>query len=111
MNGTLLRCYLHEDQRLHGQPAWEALIQHANESGIRGGSVFKAMAGFGHHHIVHEGPRLFDPHAAVTVEVEFLVTDEEARQLLTWVQSQGIRLFYATIPAMFATVDAETAPA
>lgn len=105
MNGTLLRCYVHENEKHRGQPVWEALLQHANHIGIRGGSVFKAMAGFGHHHIVHEGPRPFKPHTTETVEIEFLVTEEEARTLLAWVKAEGIRLFYATSPAQFETMD------
>jgi PII-like signaling protein len=109
MNGTLLRCYMHENDRHNGQPVWESLIRHANKIGIRGGSVFKAMAGFGRHHIVHEGPRPFDFHATQTVEVEFLVTDADARGLLHWVEQQGMRLFYATTPARFGTVDSNAA--
>jgi PII-like signaling protein len=104
MNGTLLRCYVHENDRHHGQLVWESLIRHANKIGIRGGSVFKAMAGFGRHHIVHEGPRPFEFSATQSVEVEFLVTDDEARGLLQWTQQQGMRLFYATTPAQFGTL-------
>lgn len=110
MNGTLLRCYVHESEQHQGQPAWEALLQHANKIGIRGGSAFKAMAGFGRHHIVHEGPRPFDLHTLQSVEVEFLVSDAEAHGLLEWVRGQDIRMFYATTAARFGSIEADTAP-
>jgi uncharacterized protein len=35
-------------------PLWVWLLQQANELGIRGGSAFKAMAGFGRHHTLSE---------------------------------------------------------
>jgi PII-like signaling protein len=54
MNGSFLRFYVHEGQRHHHQLVWEWLLQQANKLGIRGGSAFKAMAGFGRHHVLHE---------------------------------------------------------
>ena len=111
MNGTLLRCYVHESEQHHGQPVWEALLQHANDIGVRGGSVFKAMAGFGRHHVVHEGPRPFDLRAIQTIEIEFLVSDSEAHGLLEWVREQGIRLFYTTTSARFGAMEGDAAAA
>jgi PII-like signaling protein len=50
VQGSYLRFYVHERDRVHGRPAWEWLLEQANALGIRGGSAFKAMAGFGRHH-------------------------------------------------------------
>ena len=47
MDGSFLRFYVHENDRLHGRLAWEWLLAQANELGIRGGSAFRAVAGFG----------------------------------------------------------------
>jgi len=99
MDGTLLRCYLHENQRHHSGRAWEALLAHANEIGIRGGSAFRAMAGFGRHHVVHDGPGLFAIDVMQTVVLEFLVMDDEARHLLGWAQQEGIGMFHARVPS------------
>lgn len=100
MDGSFLRFYVHENERLHGQMAWEWLLQRANALGIRGGSAFRAVAGFGRDHRLHE-ERFFELAGTVTVEVEFIVTDEEARQLLELVAGEGLRLFYARTPAHF----------
>jgi hypothetical protein len=35
--------------------------------------------------------------------VEFIVTDDEARQLLELVTAEGLRVFYARTPAHFGT--------
>ena len=102
MDGSFLRFYVHENERLHGQLAWEWLLQRANALGIRGGSAFRAVAGFGRDHRLHE-ERFFELAGTVTVEVEFIVTDDEARQLLELVTGKGLRVFYARTPAHFGT--------
>jgi len=100
MDGSFLRFYVHENERLHGQLAWEWLLQRANALGVRGGSAFRAMAGFGRDHRLHE-ERFFELAGTVTVEVEFVVSDDEARQLLELVAGEGLRVFYARTPAHF----------
>jgi len=100
MDGSFLRFYVHENERLHGQLAWEWLLQRANALGIRGGSAFRAVAGFGRDHRLHE-ERFFELAGTVTIEVEFIVSDEEARQILELVAGEGLRVFYARTPAHF----------
>jgi PII-like signaling protein len=104
MQGSFLRFYVHEGQRHHGRLVWEWLLEQANRLGIRGGSAFRAMAGFGRHHVVHEA-HFFELAGTLTVEVEFIVTDEEARQLLDLLHAEKIRLFYAHIPARFGVIN------
>ena len=111
MEGAFLRFYVHEGQRCHGLLAWEWLLEQASHLGIRGGSAFRAMAGFGRHHHLHED-HFFELAGTFTVEVEFIVTDDEAHQLLDLIRQGKIRIFYACIPARFGVinVDAEDAP-
>jgi len=42
------------------------------------------------------------------VEVEFIVTDEEAQRLLALTQKENIRLFYAQTPARFGVINPDT---
>ena len=104
MQGLLLRFYVHANQRTHGRLVWEWLLEEANALGVRGGSAFRAMAGFGRHHILHESS-FFELAGTLTVEVEFIVSDAEAQQLLRRVHATGIRMFYACIPAMFGVIN------
>jgi PII-like signaling protein len=101
MNGSFLRFYVRENQRCHGILLWEWLLEQANRMGIRGGSAFRAMAGFGRRHQLHED-HFFELAGTLTVEVEFMVTDEEAARLLDLLRTEKIRVFYAQIPAQFA---------
>ena len=107
MQGSFLRLYVHEGQRHHHQLVWEWLLETANTLGIRGGSAFHAMAGFGRHHKLSEA-KFFELAGSLAVEVEFVVTDQEAQQLLSLVHREKIPLFYAHIPARFGVIDPDT---
>jgi PII-like signaling protein len=100
MDGSFLRFYLRENQRHDHRLLWEWLLEQANRMGIRGGSAFRAMAGFGRHRHLHED-HFFELAGTLTVEVEFIVTDDEARKLLELLEAEKIRAFYAQIPARF----------
>ena len=104
MDGAFLRFYVHEGDRLHGKPAWEWLLARANDLGIRGGSAFRAMAGFGQHRVLHED-RFFELAGTLTVEVEFIVDDAEAQRLLDIVAQEKLRVFHARIPASFGVIE------
>jgi len=106
VEGCFVRFYLREDQRCHGRLAWEWLLDQANRLGVRGGSAFKAVAGFGRHHQLHES-HFFELAGALPVEVDFIVSDEETRRLLDLVRDAGLRVPYAKIPARFGVVNPE----
>lgn len=103
VEGHFLRFYVREDQRHHHVRLWEWLLQQANKLGIRGGSAFHAMAGFGRHHVLHE--QHFIELAGVAIEVEFIVNEDESRRLLELIEREKIRIFYASIPASFGILN------
>jgi PII-like signaling protein len=107
MTGSFLRFYVHEGDRHRGKLLWEWLLIQANERGIPGGSAFKASAGFGRHHKLSED-RFLELAGALPVEVEFIVSDEQAEQLLALIRRENISAFYARIPAHFGTIDPES---
>src|SRR5687767_14131330 len=81
MDGFFLRFYVLEGHRVHHLPVWEWLLERANKLGIRGGSAFRAIAGFGRHHTMHEA-HFYELAGTLPMEVEFIVTEDESRQLL-----------------------------
>jgi uncharacterized protein len=112
--GHFLRFYVHEGDRHQHLLLWQWLLEQANKLGIRGGSAFKAMAGFGRHHVLHES-HFFELAGSLAVEVEFLVTETESKRLLELIEREQIRVFYASIPARFGIInpdrkDAEPPP-
>jgi PII-like signaling protein len=111
MEGSYLRFYVMQGHRLHGRTLWEWLLWTAKEMGVRGGSAFHAMAGFGRHHRMHED-RFFELGGSLIVEVEFIVTADEKAKLLQLIEAEKVRIFYTEIPARFGVLnpDREDAP-
>jgi len=107
MQGAFLRFYVHEKHRHRHRLLWEWLLEQASHMGIRGGSAFRAVAGFGRHHVLHED-HFFELAGTVTVEVEFIVTDDEAQRLISLIRHERIRVFYAHIPARFGVINPES---
>ena len=58
----------------------------------------------GRRHQLHED-HFFELAGTLTVEVEFIVSDAEARQLLDLVKAEKVRVFYAQIPAEFGVLN------
>jgi PII-like signaling protein len=108
MQGSILRFYFHESQRLRGRLVWEWLLEEASKAGVRGGSAFKAMAGFGRHHVVKEA-QFFELAGALTVEVQFVVAPDEAQKLIELVRREKVRSFYAESPATFGVINPDAA--
>lgn len=108
MQGSFYRFYVHENHSIRGRLAWEWLLYQANKRGIRGGSAFKAIGGFGRHHVIHEAS-FFELAGSITVEVEFILTDQEAQDFLALLHQEKLRLFYARTPAYFGVINPDKA--
>jgi PII-like signaling protein len=106
MKGMLLRFYVHEG-RVHRHIAlYEWLLEQAKALGIRGGSAFRAIAGFGRHGILHE-EHFFELAADTTVEIEFVVTEDQAAKLLDLIHRERVSVFYARVPAEFGAIEGD----
>ena len=104
MQGTFLRFYVDEKQCHGGVLLWEWLLEKASAMGVRGGSAFRAIGGFGRRHDLHES-RFFELAGSTGVEIEFIATDDETAALIDLCRIEGIRVFYALIPARFGVIN------
>ncbi len=104
MDGALIRFYVGEKQRHDGVLLWEWLLEKANRTGLRGGSAFREIGGFGRHHAVHED-RFFELAGSTGVVVEFIADDEEIERLIDLVGQEKVRIFYARYPARFGVLN------
>ena len=107
MKGTLLKFYVHENRRHANRLLYEWLLERAKQMGIHGGSAFRAIAGYGHHGVLHE-ERFFELAGELTVKVEFAVSDADAQRLIDTVHAEGIGAFYVRMPMEFGTIDGST---
>lgn len=101
--GTHLRFYMHENRKHHGILLYEWLLEYAKKADIHGGSAFRAIAGFGRHGVLHE-QHFFELAGDLTVEVEFLLSDDQAEALLERLRSEQVRVVYARTRAEFGMI-------
>ncbi len=104
MQGVYLKFFITEKQRHQGKLAYEWLLGEAHRIGIPGGSVFRAIAGYGRHGVMHEA-HFFELAGELPVEAVFALSAEDADRLLAHLRSQGLNLVYVRIPAEFGVVD------
>ena len=100
MQGICLKIFVSESQRHHGKLLFEWLLEKAKSMGIGGGTAIRAIAGFGRHGRLHE-EAFFELAGDLPIEVEFLVSDEQAERLLALLRDENLRLFYARMPAEY----------
>lgn len=92
-SGVQLQFYFPEGAR-HGHVLLhEWLLTQARSCGIKGASVFRAMAGYGRHGRVHYG-HFFESAGELPIEVCIATTDDLARQLLAVIDREDVRVFY-----------------
>ncbi len=92
-----LEFYVAEKQHHSNRPLYEWLLEEARTLGITGGSAFRAIAGFGRHGTMHEDT-FFELAGELAVKVEFIVSDEQADQLLGVLREQHLNIFYLRSP-------------
>lgn len=51
--GKLLRIFLSEDDKHHGKPLYEWIVQQAKDAGLAGATVLRGMEGFGANGKIH----------------------------------------------------------
>lgn len=93
MKGISLKFYAYEFQKYHGILLYEWLLEFAKKNGIRGGTAFRGIAGFGRHSKLHE-EHFFELAANIPIEVNFSLNEEEALRFLELLKKEKLDLFY-----------------
>jgi PII-like signaling protein len=93
-----LKFFVVENQRHDGQPVYQWLLRQASRAGLPGGSAFRAIAGFGRHHKLHEA-HFYELAGELPMEVVFVASQEQAADLAALVAEAGLSLFHYMMPA------------
>lgn len=104
MQGTYLVLFMQENRTHHGTLLYEWLLSQARRLGLRGGTAFKAIAGFGRHGHLH-ADHFIELAGDLPVELTFMATDEEAERLLAFIQGEGLSMFYVRMPATYGAIN------
>jgi len=104
MQGVYLKLYVPEAARHHGVLLYEWILEQAHNSGIPGGSAFRAIAGYGRHGNMHE-QHFFELAGDLPVQLEFVTTREAAQRLLVLLGEEKLSVLYLLLPAEFGVTD------
>ena len=107
MRGVSLRFYFCDEQNKPGPLLYEWLLQHARSIGIPGASAFRAVAGFGRHGQKRES-HFGELPGSQPVLVEFLLTEEDAENLLESLANEPVAISYARAVVELGLVGART---
>jgi PII-like signaling protein len=97
-----LKFFVIENQRHHGELVYQWLLRKASSLGLPGGSAFRAVAGFGRHHVLHEA-HFYELAGELPMEVVFVGSRDEASRLIAEVSAAGLSLFHYMMPAESGT--------
>lgn len=97
MQAIYLKFYLTEKQRHDGQLLYEWLLEHAMRIGIPGGSVYRAIAGFGRHGSLH-AETFVELGGELPIQVEFILEEQQAEQFLATLRAYELNIRYVSYP-------------
>jgi hypothetical protein len=79
--GKLLRIFLGEADRLHGQQLFEAIVHLARSKGIAGATVLRGIEGFGAHSRIHKSA-ILELSEDLPILIEIVDTSEKVEALV-----------------------------
>ena len=97
-----LKFFVLESQRHDGHLLYQWLLREASALGLPGGSAFRAIAGYGRHHVLHEA-HFYELAGELPMEVVFIATREDTDRLVAHVAQAGLSLFHYRMPAEAGT--------
>ncbi len=100
--GYLIAFFTQQNRRHKGKPLADWLVHLAHDLGISGATVVPGSEGFGHHGRIHAAH--FFELADQPLEVQMVVTHEEAEKLFEHLKGEGVRLFYVKTPVEFGVL-------
>ena len=103
-DGVYLQFYVQESKRHHGGLVYDWLLREARSLGLKGGTAFRGIAGFGRHGVMHED-HFFELAGELPVLVTFTATRDEAARMVDHVAAAGLTLFFVEIPVRFGSTD------
>ncbi|ENX59385.1 MULTISPECIES: DUF190 domain-containing protein [Acinetobacter] len=102
MNGFLLSFYTAQNRTYQGQMMSEWLLAVAKQMNLRGATVLAGMEGVDHQGLFHSAS--FFELADRPIQIQFAVSNQQAMELLDYLNDKEISLFYVKTPIEFGVV-------
>jgi uncharacterized protein len=78
----LLRIFIGENDKHHGRPLYEAIVEAARERGLAGATVLRGTLGFGAHSLIHSA-KILQLSEDLPMVVEIIDAPDRIAELLT----------------------------
>lgn len=104
MRGFQLKFYMHENRKHRGVLLYEWLLEKAKELEIHGGSVFRSIAGYGRHGVIHE-EYFFELASNVPVVTVFILSEQEYDHFLKEIEKEKLNIFYVKVPVEYGVLN------
>ncbi|MCH7380788.1 MULTISPECIES: DUF190 domain-containing protein [Acinetobacter] len=102
MNGFLLSFYTAQNRTYQGQMMSEWLLAVAKQMNLRGATVLAGMEGVDHQGLFHSAS--FFELTDRPVQIQFAVSNQQATELLDYLNDKEISLFYVKTPIEYGVV-------
>lgn len=102
MNGFLLSFYTAQNRTYQGQMMSEWLLSVAKQMNLRGATVLAGLEGVDHQGLFHSAS--FFELADRPIQIQFAVSNQQAMELLDYLNDKEISLFYVKTPIEFGVV-------
>ncbi|PKF31225.1 DUF190 domain-containing protein [Acinetobacter proteolyticus] len=102
MNGFLLSFYTAQNRTYQGQPMSEWLLAVAKQMNLRGATVLAGLEGVDHRGLFHSAS--FFELVDRPIQIQFAVSNQQATELLDYLNDKEISLFYVKTPIEFGVV-------
>lgn len=93
MQAVYLKFYLTEKQKHDNKPLHEWLLEQAKNIGAPGGSVFRAIAGYGRHGSLH-AETFIELAGELPIQVEFILEARMAEEFLAMLRAFELNIRY-----------------
>ncbi len=103
MQANYLKFYLTEKQKHDNKPMYEWLLEQAKLIGVPGGSVFRAIAGYGRHGSLH-AETFIELGGEMPIQVEFVLDARKAEELLATLRAYELNIRYVRYSVTVDTV-------
>jgi hypothetical protein len=79
--GQLLRIFIGESDKSHGEPLFENIVRIARKLGLSGATVLRGVEGFGANSVIHSA-RMLDLSGDLPIVIEVVDTEEKIALIL-----------------------------
>lgn len=103
MQAVYLKFYLTEKQKHADKPLYEWLLEQAKDIGVPGGSVFRAIAGYGRHGSLH-AETFIELGGELPIQVEFILEARQADEFLATLRAYELNLRFVRYAVIASVV-------